>query len=233
MRRRRWWQRIPRAPREGARPVAATRSRPTGAISRRSATFSTAATARRRWTFAGVDRLALRGFLGELERRGLAEAIGGPRALRAPVVLPLAARASRHRHPGDPRRRGRRGSRSGCPATCCRNRSTRLFAHAETLAASGDLDAVRDLAMLELFYSSGLRLSELQQLDLEQLDLARRPGQGAGQGAQGADRSGGHAGRAAALRQLPSASATPLARAAGADREAVFVGRARPAPEPR
>ena len=35
-----------------------------------------------------------------------------------------------------------------------------------------DFIARRDQAILELFYSSGLRLSELTQLDLEQLDLA-------------------------------------------------------------
>src|SRR5690606_2558029 len=46
-----------------------------------------------------------------------------------------------------------------------------LFAHAESLAADDDPEAVRDLAMLELFYSSGLRLSELRELDTDRLDL--------------------------------------------------------------
>ena len=41
------------------------------------------------------------------------------------------------------------------------------------LAASDPL-GLRDRAILELFYSSGLRLSELVQLDLPQLDLANR-----------------------------------------------------------
>jgi len=39
---------------------------------------------------------------------------------------------------------------------------------------AGDLLAVRDRAIMELFYSSGLRLSELVALDLEHLDLAAR-----------------------------------------------------------
>lgn len=37
--------------------------------------------------------------------------------------------------------------------------------------AGGDAYAVRDRAMLELFYSSGLRISELCQLNLQQVDL--------------------------------------------------------------
>jgi integrase/recombinase XerC len=44
---------------------------------------------------------------------------------------------------------------------------------AKLLEASGDEPLmIRDLAMLELFYSSGLRLAELVNLDLEALDFA-------------------------------------------------------------
>ena len=59
-------------------------------------------------------------------------------------------------------------------------------------AAPGHSDAQeplgrRDRAILELFYASGLRLSELVGLDLEDVDLARPHGPRHGQGLQGAD----------------------------------------------
>jgi integrase/recombinase XerC len=44
----------------------------------------------------------------------------------------------------------------------------------------------RDQAMLELFYSSGLRLAELVGLNLDQLDLPDGTGSGSWQGQQGA-----------------------------------------------
>ena len=46
----------------------------------------------------------------------------------------------------------------------------------------------RDRAILELFYASGLRLSELVGLDLDDVNLTRPRGPRAGQGRQGADR---------------------------------------------
>ena len=52
-----------------------------------------------------------------------------------------------------------------------------------------ELLAVRDRALLELAYSSGLRLAELAGLDLDRLDLSPRRGSRAGQGSEGADRS--------------------------------------------
>ena len=43
----------------------------------------------------------------------------------------------------------------------------------------------RDEAILELFYASGLRLSELAGLDLDDVNLSSEDGAGAGQGRQG------------------------------------------------
>src|ERR1019366_4210548 len=122
------------------------------------------------WPFAGVGRLVLRGFLGELERRGLAKRS----AARALSALRSFYRWMHVQHDIDiPAIRATKTPRleKRLPAYLLQEQITRLFGYAETLAESGDLDAVRDLAMLELFYSSGLRLSELQQLDVHQLDL--------------------------------------------------------------
>ncbi len=122
------------------------------------------------WQWATVDRLGIRGFLGEHERRGLSRrsAARGLSALRSffrylqahHAIANGAARAAKM-----PKIEKR------LPTHLRREETEALFVHAEGLAASGEFGAVRDLAMLELFYSSGLRLSELVGLDLRTLDL--------------------------------------------------------------
>jgi len=122
------------------------------------------------WEFTGVDRLALRSFLGELERRGLARR-SAARTLSAirsfykwlhvyHDIDIAAIRAARI-----PRIEKR------LPTYLLAGQVTQLFAYAESQAEKDDFDALRDLAMLELFYSSGLRLSELRMLDQGALDL--------------------------------------------------------------
>jgi len=122
------------------------------------------------WSFETVDRLALRGFLGELERKGLARR-SAARTLSA--VRSFYKWLHVHHDVDIPAIRAARLPRleKRLPGYLLQEQVTRLFAHAEEVASSGELDDVRDLAMLELFYSSGLRLSELRGLDLERLDL--------------------------------------------------------------
>ena len=60
---------------------------------------------------------------------------------------------------------------------------------------AGEPLVVRDRAIMELLYSSGLRLAELVGLDLDQLDLQGPTGRGARQGPQDAHRAGGQRGR--------------------------------------
>ncbi|HEX7336938.1 MAG TPA: tyrosine-type recombinase/integrase, partial [Gemmatimonadales bacterium] len=52
-----------------------------------------------------------------------------------------------------------------------RGQTERLFAWAESRAGADEFAPTRDLAMLELFYSTGIRLSELCGMNLEDLDL--------------------------------------------------------------
>lgn len=120
--------------------------------------------------WGALDRQGLRGFLGDLERRGqskrsAARALSAVRSfyrfLQAEEGL-LVNVARTARGPKLPRR---------LPAHLDRAQIEAVFAAAELRAGTDDVGAVRDLAMLELFYSSGLRLSELSGTDLAHLDL--------------------------------------------------------------
>ncbi|MFL5516801.1 MAG: tyrosine recombinase XerC [Gemmatimonadales bacterium] len=122
------------------------------------------------WSWAAVDRLGLRGFLGELQRRGLAKRTAARslsavrsfyRYLQVHHDVPNAvARAARV-----PRIEKR------LPTYLDREQTERLFAWAESRAAGDEYAPTRDLAILELFYSTGIRLSELSGMNLDDLDL--------------------------------------------------------------
>jgi integrase/recombinase XerC len=174
------------------------------------------------WDFAGVDRLALRAYLGELDRRGLAR-----RSIaRAVAALRAFYRWLHVQHDVDiPVLRAARAPRldKRLPVYLLRDQIDQLFAHAELLADSGDFDAIRDLAMLELFYSSGLRLSELQGLTLAQLDLIGDQVRVMGKGRKERIVPVGTRASLALRRYLPLRE--PFVQRAGADRHAVFVGR--------
>ncbi|MGH7594028.1 MAG: tyrosine recombinase XerC [Gemmatimonadales bacterium] len=174
------------------------------------------------WDFAGVDRLALRGFLGEMDRRGLSRRS----AARALSALRSFYRWIHAQYDVDiPAIRSARTPRleKRLPGYLLRDQIDRLFIHAETLAQSGELGAVRDLAMLELFYSSGLRLSELRMLDLHQLDLVSDQVKVLGKGRKERIVPVGTRASLALRRYL--LVRLPVQQLAGADRHAVFVGR--------
>ncbi len=174
------------------------------------------------WDFTRVDRLGLRGFLGELTRQGLgkrsiARALSSIRSLyrylqvhhglvRSPVRAARAPRLGRT-----------------LPGYLDLPRTETVFATAEARAAADDPAAVRDLAILELFYSSGLRLSELVGVDLHDLDLLSDQVKVRGKGRK--ERLvpvGSRASRA--LRRYLEAREVWAGRV-GADRAAVFLGR--------
>ena len=122
------------------------------------------------WDWAGVDRLALRSFMGELARRGLgrrsiARAVSALRSLYRFLGLRhgLTANPARGLRLPKPERR--------LPAVLGRSEVEELFALAERAAARGGFQEARDLAILELFYGTGMRLAELAGLDLADADL--------------------------------------------------------------
>ena len=174
------------------------------------------------WSWATVDRLGVRGFLGEFERRGLKRR-SAARALSALRSLYRFLQAN-HGIPGGAVRAARSPKiEKRLPTHLLRAESDALLAHAESLAASDEPLALRDLAILELFYSSGLRLSELQGLDLGALDLLSDQVKVRGKGRKERIVPVGSKAVAALRRYLHARAA--LVRGLKPDRAAVFLGR--------
>lgn len=122
------------------------------------------------WVWPQVDRLAVRSFLGHLTRKGLtkrssARALSAVRTFfrylhRNDVLTSNPARAV-----GTPK------LEKYLPNYLDHAQADLLFQVAQQRARNGRYTDVRDLAMLELFYSTGMRLSELRGIDRADLDL--------------------------------------------------------------
>jgi integrase/recombinase XerC len=122
------------------------------------------------WRWDGIDRLTIRGYLGALARRGLSKR-SAARALSAVrsfyrflhrnelvAVNPTSGVASPKLD-------------KYLPSWLDRTQIDLLFQMAEVRAWDGRFEDVRNLAMLELFYSTGMRLSELAGINVGDLDL--------------------------------------------------------------
>lgn len=174
------------------------------------------------WDFARVDRLGLRGFLGEFERRGLARRT----AARALSAVRSFYRYLQVHH--DLTRNPLRAVRSPkldkrLPRHLRLDETDRIFEAAEAAASDGEFESVRDLAMLELFYSSGIRLAELRGLNLGTVDLLSDQVKVLGKGRK--ERIVPVGSRAVKALRRYLASREPIAARGGADRQAVFVSR--------
>ena len=122
------------------------------------------------FSWANVDRLVLRGFLGYLTRAGLskrstARSLSAVRTLfkflhREELVENNVARAV-----SSPK------LEKYLPVWLDRKQVDVLFDMAELRAREGDFADVRNLAIIELFYSTGMRLSELRGVNRGDLDL--------------------------------------------------------------
>jgi integrase/recombinase XerC len=175
-----------------------------------------------RWTWATVDRLGVRSFLGELQRRGLAKR-SAARALSAVRSLYRYLQEN-HGVPNNIARAARMPKLDKrLPTYMDREQTQALFDWAEARAAADDFAATRDLAMLELFYSTGIRLSELSGMNLADLDLLSDQAKVRGKGRK--ERIVPIGSRAVlALRRYLNHREAAVARP-GADRRAVFVSR--------
>ena len=130
----------------------------------------TSAEGRRTWSWEGVDRLAMRGFLAQLSRAGL-----GKRSMARTLSAVRSFYRWMHRNEmveSNPARAvGAPKLDRHLPAYLDRAQIDLLFQAAEARAMEGRFVDVRNLAMLELFYSTGMRLSELQGLSRSDVDL--------------------------------------------------------------
>ena len=122
------------------------------------------------WSWEGVDRLAMRGFLAHLSRRGvgkrtMARTLSAVRSFYRWMHRNEMVEANPARAVGAPR------LEKYLPGYLDRPQIDLLFQLAEARAMEGNFTDVRNLAILELFYSTGMRLSELQGLSRGDLDL--------------------------------------------------------------
>ena len=124
----------------------------------------------RGWQWGDLTRLELRGWLAHRQRAGLAKrtlarGLSAVRSFYRWMHRDERVDVNPARAVGTPR------LPRTLPAYLDRTQADSLMAHAATRAQSGRFTDVRNAAMVELFYSSGLRLSELRGIDLGDIDL--------------------------------------------------------------
>ncbi|MCU0627292.1 MAG: tyrosine-type recombinase/integrase, partial [Gemmatimonadaceae bacterium] len=174
------------------------------------------------WDIAAVDRGVIRAFLGQLhraglERRSIARTLSAVRGFyrwlhREEVIEANPARAVRAP------RRGRH-----LPAHLDRATMDTLLQAAATRAMEGRFTDVRNLAMLELFYATGMRLGELHGLDRRDLDLVARRAKVRGKGRKERIVPFGDAARLALVNYEAVRDALVRRLGAGVSRDAWFL----------
>ena len=174
------------------------------------------------WSWAGVDRLAIRAWLGAQQQRGLAKR-SAARALSALRTFYRFLNATRGLEVNPAKAARTPKLERKLPDYLDRAEIDLLFEEAERRAAAGGFREGRDLAMLELFYSTGIRLGELAGLNEQDVDVVSDQLKVRGKGKK--ERIvpvGKHAGRA--LRRYYRLRDAVLAETRQ-DRRALFVSR--------
>ena len=174
------------------------------------------------WTWESVDRLGIRGFMGEQERKGLARR-SAARALSALRSFYRYLQVHHDMTNGVARAAKSPKIEKRLPTYLVRTEMEALLALAEERAQGDEFTGIRDLAMLELFYSSGLRLSELAGIDLRTLDLLSDQVKVRGKGRKERIVPIGQKAVQALRRYLLAREL--VGRKPGADRAAVFLNR--------
>jgi integrase/recombinase XerC len=124
----------------------------------------------REWTWQGLDRLAIRGFLAHLTRkklnkRSIARSLSAVRSFYKYLHRNEQVEANPARGVNTPKQD------KYLPGYLDRAQIEVLFESAGLKAQGGKFSDVRNAAILELFYSTGIRLSELRGINRMDLDL--------------------------------------------------------------
>lgn len=174
------------------------------------------------WEWGTVDRLAIRSFMGDcLGRRGLT---------RRSVARKLSTVRSFYRFmhveeqlDHNPARQVRTPKMERTlPGFLSREQMDAVFRDAEARCEVGGFHAVRNLAIVELFYSTGMRISELQGSNLADLDLLSERARVLGKGRKERIVPIGRMAVAALRRYYPLREEV-LASSTRGDRRAVFL----------
>ena len=175
------------------------------------------------WSWPDVDRLAMRAFIVYLAREGL-----GKRSIARTLSAVRSFFRFLHRNEVVEANPARTVSaprvEKHLPGYLDRAQIDLLFQMAELRASEGKFNDVRNLAMLELFYSTGMRLSELHGLNRSDLDLLGQQVKVRGKGRK--ERIipvGDHA--VLALRNYEAKRDELLRGLGGGDRTAVFLSK--------
>src|SRR2546427_9659316 len=122
------------------------------------------------WSWAGVDRLAIRAWLGAQQQRGLAKR-SAARALSALRSFYRFLNATRGLEVNPAKATRTPRLERTLPDHLDRAEVEQLFTEAQRRAKAGGFTEARDLAMLELFYSTGIRLAALAEINALGVDL--------------------------------------------------------------
>ncbi|MGF9663058.1 tyrosine-type recombinase/integrase [Arthrobacter crystallopoietes] len=122
---------------------------------------------------ADLSLSVLRSWLGSMNTAGMARATLARRAVAARTFMAWALREELiAENPSQRLKAPRR--QSALPEVLQRRQMDQLFATLSDQAAEGDPVALRDRAMVELLYATGIRVSELAGLDVDDVDRDRR-----------------------------------------------------------
>jgi len=177
------------------------------------------------WTWAGVDRLAMRAYLADAASRGwskrtMARALSAFRSFYRFLNVHHGVEVNPARAASLPKLEKR------LPGYLDRGAMGRLFELAEARAGDARFEGVRNRAILELFYSTGMRLGELVGLDVEDVDLVADQARVRGKGKKERLLPVGRPAVAAVRQYLPARDVVAAGR--GAERRALFLsGRGR------
>jgi integrase/recombinase XerC len=124
----------------------------------------------REWTWQGIDRLTLRGYMAhlsrrELSKRSISRALSAVRSFYAFMNRNEMVDANPARGVASPK------LEKYLPGYLDRAQIDLLFQNAALHAQDGRFTDVRNNSILELFYSTGMRLSELRGINRADIDL--------------------------------------------------------------